>query len=222
MEEKKKAHSSHHEMQAERLRLTGKLKHWPWQLPVGLRPRPSSLDPWLAFSHTLICSCFPPHLGCLTPEGLHAKWGPALFSHPARCCHLLVLRSPNWRKHIKVPRMRPSIRFLVGLFNTCWPSPTPNPATQCSAQPAPPHYISLLDSDPARPRQNHRLSGASGLIIERWYDIMAKSMRGEPGLPRWESPSHHLLTVLQLLHTNKDNSTYLIELLQIRNVNCLE
>lgn len=43
--EEKKAHSRHHEMQTERLTLRMELKHWPWQLPVGLRLCPSSSGP---------------------------------------------------------------------------------------------------------------------------------------------------------------------------------
>lgn len=52
--------------------------------------------------------------------------------------------------------------------------------------------------------------------------MVAKTMRVRARLARLDSPFHHLLAVLQLLHTDNNNSTYLMELLQILNVNCLE
>lgn len=141
----------------------------------------------MAFFHTLICSCFPPHLGCPISEGPRAKSGSALFSHPARCCHLLVLRSSNRRKHTKVPRMRPSIAILITrCLVMCWPSLHPQPS----------HPVLGF-------RWLHR---TSGIINKR----------------RLDSPFHHLLAMFQLLHTDNNNSTSLIELLQILNVNYLE
>lgn len=82
-------------MQAERLSLRMELKHWPWQLPVGLRLRPPPPDPWLASLHTLSCSYFPRHLGCLIPEGLPRQVRICPFLSP---CQVLPPAGPEVSK----------------------------------------------------------------------------------------------------------------------------
>lgn len=84
-------------MQAERLALRMELKHWPWQLPVGLRLSPSSSGPlgYPSSAPSFVLAFLDRYLGCLIPEGLPCQAGICPFLSP---CEVLPPAGPECSK----------------------------------------------------------------------------------------------------------------------------